>query len=133
MYPLLLIFSDKAIFFLRVVLGVILAKHGWPKVKDRAGTDAWFQSVGFRPGLFWGPVAAAVEFCGGLALIFGLGAKYVAILVAGQFVVIIIWRLLRHEKLSDGMEQDLLILAAAAALATLGSGAWALDAALGWF
>src|SRR3989344_8548851 len=126
MFPILYLFSDWALLILRAVLGLILVVHGWPKIKNLRGTGAWMASVGFRPGIFWAVVVAIIEFFGGLALIAGLGVQLVAALIAGQFLVINVWKIAKRQKFVGGLsakggsasggEFDLLILASALAL-----------------
>ena len=123
---LLAIESDWGIFALRVAVGVVLFVHGFVKLRDIRGTGEWFGSVGFRPGLFWGTVAAVAETLGGTALLLGVGVRWTALILIGEFLVILGWRFGRRDKLIGGFELDLIILAALMALATLGGGAWAL-------
>lgn len=126
-FTFLAIFSDWGIFALRAVLGAILLAHGWPKIKDVKRTGDNFAAMGFRPGIFWGPLVAAVEFFGGIALLFGLYTQIIAGLVVGEFAVIIIWKFLRKQPFVGGSEFDFLILAAALVLFTIGGGAFSLD------
>ena len=126
----LLIFSDWGILILRVVLGVVLIVHGWPKVKNLHGTGEAFQGMGFKPGVFWATVAAALEFLGGLMLVLGLFTQIIALLVAIQFLVIILKLKLKPGAFA-GYEFDLLILGAALLLLTIGGGAVSLDTLIG--
>lgn len=121
----LFIFSDWGILVLRVVLGLILVFHGWPKIKNIKGTVEWMSQT-FKPSLFWATAVSLVEFVGGLMLIFGFLTQPIALLVAIQFSVIIL-KVNRQKGFVGGYEFDLLILAAALALVTLGSGTYALD------
>ena len=127
MFPILSIFSDWAILGLRVALGLVLFAHGLNKLKNVSGTGQWMASVGFRPGMLWAVIVTAVEFFGSLALILGLGVKVVALLVAGQFVVIVIWKIFKRNKFIGDLELDLIILSVAFGLLTLGGGAYSLD------
>jgi putative oxidoreductase len=124
----LLVFSDFSILILRVVLGIVMVVHSLPKIKNLKGTAASFEGMGFRPGAFWAVVAVFVEFVGGLGLILGFLTQFFALLVALQFAVILIkLKLKPGARLAGGYEFDLLIFAAALAIATLGSGALSLD------
>lgn len=124
------VFNDWALLALRVVLGVILVAHGYPKLKDPKGAAAWLGSIGFRPGIVFACIAIAVEFFGGLALILGFLTQVVAVLVLLQFLVII-FKVNRPKGLKGGYELDLLIAAAAALLVTTGGGLFGLDNAVG--
>ncbi len=110
-------------------MGIILVAHGWPKIKDIKGTAAWMGQM-FKPGVFWAVVVSVTEFIGGLFLIFGFLSQIVAILVAVQFVVIIL-KMKFSKGFKDGYEFDLLIMAAALALLALGGGTYSLDSYLG--
>lgn len=121
----LLVFSDWGILALRLALGVILVVHGWPKIKNLKGTAEWMGKT-FKPGIFWATVVALTEFVGGLFLIFGFLTQVVAFFVVIQFLVII-FKVKKGKPLVDGYEFDLLILAAAIVLLTLGSGGVSLD------
>ena len=119
-------YADSALLFLRLVLGGILLAHGLPKVRNIKGTSQWFESAGFKPGIFWAPLVATVESVGALALIAGFGVQCVAAVLTIQFIVINVWRIFRHEPLVGGFELDLIILASLLVLMTMGSGAFSL-------
>lgn len=123
----LLIYSDWTILLLRVVLALIFLAHGWPKIKNLKANAQWFQSVGFRPGVLWGTVAALVEFVGALLLIVGLFTPIVSLLIAGQMTVAALWKIKNGKGLVNGYELDLILAASALLLATLGSGMLSLD------
>ncbi|MGC9602895.1 MAG: DoxX family protein [Minisyncoccia bacterium] len=120
-----LVFGDLGIAILRVILALILIAHGWPKIKDIKGTAAWMGQT-FKPGFFWATVVALTEFVGGIFLLFGFLAQLVALLVAVEFLVIV-FTVKRGKGFVGGNEFELLILAAALALLTLGSGHYGLD------
>lgn len=126
MINFLFVYDDWALLFLRIVLGVILIAHGWPKIKNLRGTADNFEIMGFKPGILWGTIVAFVEFFGGIALITGLFTQLAAALVAVQFVVAI-FKVKLQKGLVDGYEFDLLILATALALLALGAGIYSLD------
>jgi putative oxidoreductase len=132
MIQLFLVFSDWGILVLRVVLGLILIFHGFPKIRDLKGTASGFGAMGFRPGLLWATAVAVLEFGGGILLLAGLLTQVVAALLFIQFLVIIL-KLKIKSGLVGGFEFELLILASALALATLGSGSLSLDHFLGLY
>ncbi|WP_126424970.1 DoxX family protein [Brevibacillus marinus] len=66
---------------IRVVLGIIFFAHGFDKVSNGlANIAGWFASIGL-PGVL-AYLVAIIELVGGLALIIGLGTRYVAVLTA---------------------------------------------------
>jgi len=73
--------APYAVLLLRVALGVLFIAHMSVKlfVFKPSGTTQYFASLGV-PGWF-GPLTIAVELVGGLCLIGGVYARYVAILL----------------------------------------------------
>ncbi|HDY72946.1 MAG TPA: DoxX family protein [Candidatus Jorgensenbacteria bacterium] len=128
MIPVLFIFSDWALLLIRLVLGVILIMHGVPKLQNIKQTAKQFASMGFTPGAFWGVVVGLIEVLGGIGIAVGLLTQPLALLVFIQFIVILLF-VKRGESLMK-IETDLLILASAAILTTVGSGALSVDQAL---
>jgi putative oxidoreductase len=128
------------LLLLRVVLGVTMAGHGAQKLfgwwggPGLRGVHGWLGSMRFRGG--WLPVVAlaAAEFGGGLLLALGLFTPFAAfVIVAAMLVAIAIahWRN-GFWNGAGGYEFNLLIIAAAAALAATGAGRFSLDRAFGW-
>ena len=123
----LLIYNDLAIFVLRLALGSVFLFHGWDKISDLKETYAYFQKNGFRPGWFWGTVAATVQFGGGLFLLLGFLTQMLAVLLAIMMVVILWFHLRRKTPFGRGLDFSLTLLASLVLLATLGDGAYALN------
>ena len=105
---------------LRVAVGVIFLAHGWPKLKNLKQTQQWFDSIGFKPGVFWGTFIALLETFGAGALILGFFVQPLSLLFAVQMLVATFWKIKKGQGLSGGYELDLSLLAAALVLATLG-------------
>ncbi len=131
MIQFLFVFGDWGILALRVLLGAILIRHGWPKISQLRATAANFSGMGFRPGIFWGTIVALTEFGGGLAILTGFFSQIFAVLVFIEFLVIILK--LKRKTGFGSWELDGLIAAVALALAALGSGHFSLDSFLGLF
>ncbi len=127
MIPLLYLFNNWGLLALRVVVGVILMRHGIPKLKNLKGTGEWLASVGFRPGRFWAAVVAVVETFGGAALILGFYVQAAAFVAVGQFFVILAWRIIRRDTMAQGIELDMLLFAALLVLLTAGAGNFSVD------
>lgn len=123
------VFGDIGIAFLRVVLGLILVVHGWPKIKNIKGTAEWMGQT-FKPGILWATLVALTEFVGGIFIIAGFLVQLVAIAVLLEFIVAT-FKVNWSKGFKDGYEFDLLILAVAIALMVLGAGAFSLDKFLG--
>lgn len=120
---------------LRIGLGVELVVHGWPKLKNPGAVAGFFGQLGLKPALFWTWTVALVEFFGGIALILGLVTRPVALLVAIEFLVILLsvkpkMKVPFTTPTGAGWEWDWLILWMGVALLLAGSGAFGLDALL---
>lgn len=133
--------ADLGLLVLRVVVGSVVAMHGFMKLGwvgkggSVAGTGGWFQSIGLRPGIFWALVAVLAEAGGGVLMVLGLGGPIGPGLVAADLLVVTI---VAHWPQGfwvmggkTGWEFTLPLSAAGLAVALIGNGAWSLDAALG--
>ncbi|MDO8424272.1 MAG: DoxX family protein [bacterium] len=127
MITLLFIWSGIALLLARVFYGALFVIHGWPKIKDLAQNAKNFESMGFRPGLFWGTVVALLEFFGGLAIIAGLFTQILGLLLAIEMIVATVWKIRKKQKFVGGYELDLALVFIGLALATLGGGIYAID------
>jgi putative oxidoreductase len=133
--------ADLALFVLRVVVGGIVAMHGFLKLGwvgqggSIAGVAGWFNSLGLRPGVLWALVAVLAEAGGGVLTVLGLGGPIGPGLIAADLVVVAV---VAHWSQGFwagggkvGWEFPVPLAAAGFALAILGPGAWSLDRLLG--
>lgn len=104
--------------------------HGLPKIKNIKGTADGFHSMGFKPAPFWAILVALIELVGGIALVLGFFVQIVAPIIALQFLVILI-KVKKLKNFSE-FEYDLLILASALVLMTVGGGMYSLDRFFGF-
>jgi putative oxidoreductase len=85
---------DAALLVARLVLGVVLVRHGWQKVSEfgLAGTSAGFDQMGVPAPGAAATFAAVAELGGGILLILGLLVPVAALLVVldmvGAFVLV---------------------------------------------
>jgi putative oxidoreductase len=123
------------LLILRVVLGLTMAAHGYNKFFGGGrikGTAGWFESIGMKPGTFHARVAASTEMAAGIGLAAGLltpvpAAGFVALMLVAA------WTVHRHNGffiVKEGWEYNLVLAAAAVALAATGAGKYSLDYAL---
>ncbi len=128
--------QNLALLILRASLGLMLAFHGYAKVfkgGKLAGTAAWFDSIGMKPGRLHAPLAAGSEIGTGVLMALGLLHGFAAM---GMIAVMVVagWTVHRHNGfliLNEGWEYVFIIAVTAAALAVLGPGDWSIDAAIG--
>jgi putative oxidoreductase len=128
------------ILLVRVVLGLTMAGHGAQKVfgwwggPGLRGTAGWLGSMRFRLPLAFAALVAVAELGGGLLLALGFLTPLGSVAVASAMLVAI--ALVHWSKGfwsgNGGFEFNLLILAAAVALAAIGGGRFSLDDAFGW-
>jgi putative oxidoreductase len=130
MFIYLATFSDTALLVVRIALGALLIAHGWPKLKDLKTTAHNFNQMGFKPGALFGTAAALLEFFGGIAIVIGFMTQVVAALLVGEFVVTTLWRISKKHPFANGWELDLLILASAILLLSVGAGNHSVDSSI---
>lgn len=129
---------------LRLTLAVVMFPHGAQKLfgwfggHGASGTLQYFQSLGIPRLAGWLGILA--ESVGPVLLVLGLGARIVALLLAGVMVGAIVLVHRRNGFFAnwfgqrpagqEGFEYHLLVVGALAALMVTGAGAWSLDGAL---
>ena len=117
---------DFGILLLRLFFGILLAKHGYPKLTSQGQkTREWLVSIGI-PGVT-ATLVGLLEFFGGILLILGLLTSIVGILFAIQFAGILLNRKKLGKKVLRDYELDLLYLAGGIAFTFLGGGVYSLD------
>ena len=128
------------ILLLRLVLGTTLAAHGAQKLfgvfggHGPHGTAGFFAGLGFRASLLMAFAAGLAELAGGLLLAAGLLTPLAALAIAVVMLNAIATVHWRHGffHTDGGFEYELLVWAAAVALAATGGGRFSLDALVGW-
>jgi putative oxidoreductase len=130
---------DTGLLIVRMVVGLVMAAHGAQKLfgwfggYGLAGTGGFFESLGFRPGRFFAAAAGFTEVAGGLLLAFGLLGPLGPAMIISVMIVAIATVHWQHGLFAtnNGYELPLLNIAAVAAIALIGNGAYSLDALLG--
>jgi putative oxidoreductase len=128
------------VLFIRLVLGLMLAAHGAQKLfgwfggHGLRGTGGFFAQLGFRAPRRMALAAGLSEFGGGLLLAAGLLTPLAALAIAVVMLNAIATVHLRNGfwNSGGGYEFNLLVWAAAVALAATGGAKFSLDALFGW-
>ena len=119
---------DAALLILRVVLGIIMLYHGWPKVTNLGGTIEGFTGMGIPLPALSAVFATVAEVGGGLLLIIGALTDIAGLLIAIDMLGAITFV---HAKNGfavneGGVEWPLALLAMGLAIALAGPGRFAL-------
>jgi putative oxidoreductase len=116
---------------LRIIAGLVFFMHGWQKVTmfGLEGFTGFLTQLGVPAAGLAAVVVIAVELLGGLAMMLGLGTRWVAIpLAVDMLVAMLLVHLPNGFFVSEGgYELVLLLFGAAVTLFLSGSGAFALD------
>jgi putative oxidoreductase len=114
---------------IRVAAAVIFVMHGWQKVSvfGIPGTSEMLRYLGIPLPTFFAVVVMTTELVGGLAIGFGVLARFWSVLLAiDMTVAILVAR--RHAFFTPiGFEFELVLLGGVLTIAALGSGAISLD------
>jgi putative oxidoreductase len=123
----------------RLVFGLGMAAHGgqklfgWFSGPGLGGMAGWMDSLGFRPGRFWGTANGLAEFSSGLLVATGfLGPIGPALLIA--VMIVAMWTVHREHGFftaNNGIEVPILYVAGVLAICAATPGVYSLDAALG--
>ncbi|HEV8455102.1 MAG TPA: DoxX family protein [Gemmatimonadales bacterium] len=124
--PWLLQFSDAALLFMRLLVGLVFITSGWSHAKDPV---ARAKSIGMSPGFtrFLG----IAELAGGLGVALGVLIQVAALglifLMLGAIQrKIFIWKTGFWGKATDGWHYDLLFIVMCLVIATTGGGRYVL-------
>lgn len=125
---------EWATLILRVVVGIVFAVHGWQKLflMGFDGVAGFFGMINIPLPFIAAVVVTLLELLGGIALILGIGTRYVsALLVINMLVAMFIVHMPNGFFVSDnGYELVLTLAAGALYFALTGAGTLSLDARL---
>ena len=118
---------DLALLVLRVVLGIIMLYHGWPKLTNLGGTIEGFTGMGIPLPALSAIFATVAEVGGGLLLLAGAFTDVAGLLVAIDMLGAILFVHAKNgfEVNEGGFEWPLALLAMALAIAFAGPGRYA--------
>jgi putative oxidoreductase len=118
---------------IRIVAGLSLAAHGYPKLFGNTAAVAGFLAkAGFEPGMFWAIALGLTEFVGGLCLAFGLLTRLVAV----PILVFLVTAVAYHRQFGfywdiRGFEYPLFWAIVVLHFLVRGGGPWSIDSRLG--
>jgi putative oxidoreductase len=118
---------DAALLILRLVLGVIMIYHGYPKLTGFAGTAGFFAEAGVPLPTLAAAFATVVEVFGGILIIIGVAADVAGLLFAIDMLGAILFVHIENgfSVGKHGVEFPLALLAMALMIAFAGPGRFA--------
>jgi putative oxidoreductase len=118
---------DLALLILRVVLGIIMIYHGWPKLTNLGGTIEGFSGMGIPAPAIAAIFATLVEVVGGLLVLVGAFADIAGLMFAIDMLGAITFVHAKNgfSASEGGVEFPLALLAMALAIALAGPGRYA--------
>ncbi|MCA0922852.1 DoxX family protein [Pseudooceanicola nanhaiensis] len=129
--PLYRVAAPLTELWLRVISGVALMVHGWPKIQNPTGAADMVSGLGFAPGWLWSILLSVTEFTGGLLLALGLLTR----IAAGGTTVILLVTVYFHwvvlEQGYRGAELSLIWSAVTLTFLAKGGGRFSVDRLIG--
>lgn len=72
-------FAPFTELLIRLVAGLSLVPHGYPKLLNPSGTAGFLAKAGYEPGMLWAILIGLTETVGGLMLALGLLTRLVSV------------------------------------------------------
>jgi putative oxidoreductase len=119
--------TDLALLILRVVLGIVMIYHGWPKLTNLGGTIEGFTGMGIPLPAVAAIFATVAEVLGGMLMLVGAFTDIAGLMFAIDMLGAIIFVHAKNgfSAAKGGIEFPLLLLATALAIALAGPGRYA--------
>jgi putative oxidoreductase len=135
MFEQLVPYTPYLALLLRVVVGVTMIMHGYPKLKNLKQTVQWTKGLGVPAAATY--LAIILEFFGGIALVIGLIVPIVAFFIALEMIGNTIMKKTKMKspylvgQNAAAYEIDITYLLLGITLIVLGAGAISIDGFLG--
>ncbi len=123
--------TDVALLLVRLALGIVFVMHGWQKISEMgvAGFSGVLSSLGVPFPTLNAAIVLALEFGGGLAMLAGVLARPIGVLLAFNMLVAAATVHARNGFfLPAGYEFTLVLGLASLAITAAGAGAYSVDA-----
>jgi putative oxidoreductase len=122
--------NDLAMLVARLFFALLFVTYGYFKITAFAGTTAYMAKQGLPIPPLAAAISIAVEFGGGLLILFGYQTRLVALICA---VYVVIAALIAHRNFADGNQmshffKNMAITGGFVALMVSGAGRYSLDA-----
>lgn len=116
---------------LRVVAGVALVIHGWPKIQAPFGSAEMVAGLGFWPADLWSLLLSVTEFVGGILLIVGFLTRPAALAATAVLLVTVYAHWVVWGQGWDGAEKSVIWAAVTFFFVIRGANRHSVDAAIG--
>lgn len=123
--------APLSVLYMRVIAGIALMAHGWPKIQNPMGAAGMVESIGFAPGWLFSPLLAGGEFIGGLLLAIGLLTRPAAAIASFILLVTVYFHWIMKSEGYAGSELSLIWLGVTLFFVAHGAGRFSVDRALG--
>ena len=129
--PVYAALHDYAETLMRVICGVILAVHGYPKIMDPFKAIGMVENLGFYPGVFWSPLLSFTEFLAGIFIALGFLTRPAAVAATIILAVTVYAHWVAMGQGYAGSEKSILWLGMSIFFAVRGANSQSIDARLG--
>ena len=127
-FPELLTFSFFVPTILRIVAGLIFAYFGWLKLgRDKQSKIIFFETIGFKPAVFWLWLIAVIEIVVGVMIVIGFLTQISAIIASIIMLTSIIIKLWKPNSLPNSTEFYIIFFVVFLSLIFTGAGGFAFD------
>jgi putative oxidoreductase len=129
--PVYAALHDSAETLMRLISGIILAVHGYPKIINPFGASEMVSNLGFAPAAFWSVLLSVTEFTAGVLLAIGFLTRPAAFAASVILAVTIYAHWVAFGQGYAGSEKSILWLGMTIFFAVRGANKHSVDAAIG--
>jgi len=119
---ILLLSGGWVLLFVRLALGSVLIYYSWPRVRGLLPGLVGAKSANQKSSFSLDTLIALINFVGGTIIITGLSSQIVALILALQYLGIVIWKAAKERSPFSDWSHDLLLLSLSLIVMAFGSG-----------